>query len=126
MGRTTRRPAAAHAPRPMRPLAQSPPTQHERAVSAHLEQSCGSLAAANAHRDDDILHATAPPLDERMPYETCTRCTVRMADRDGTAIHVQAVIGDAQPIAAINDLHGERFVELPQPNILELHTRTLE
>jgi hypothetical protein len=36
-----------------------------------------------------------------------------MADRDRAAVDVQAIVGDAEPIPAVDHLHGERFVELP-------------
>ena len=49
-----------------------------------------------------------------------------MADRDGAAIDVEALVGNAEPVAAIEDLHGERLVELPEPDVLHREPGALQ
>ena len=51
---------------------------------------------------------------------------VRMADGDRAAVDVEAVVGDAEPIAAVDHLHGERFVQLPEVDVLDLRAGLLE
>src|SRR5882762_10113588 len=77
----------------------------------HLEQPGGAHAAADAHRADDEAGATALSLDQRVPDHPRPRHAVGMADRDRAAIDVELVIGDTEPVAAIDHLAGERFVQ---------------
>ena len=43
-----------------------------------------------------------------------------MTDCNRAAVYVESFIRDAQLVAAIKDLHGERFVELPEVDVLDL------
>jgi hypothetical protein len=45
-----------------------------------------------------------------------------VTDRDRAAIDIEPVVGDAEPIAAVDHLHREGFVELPKTDILDLET----
>src|SRR5471032_375780 len=94
--------------------------------SGHFEQTRRAHAAADEHRDDDVLHAPPLALDERMTHEARAGDTVWMSDGDGAAIDVELVVGNLQPVAAIDDLHREGFVELPQADVRHLQTSALE
>src|SRR5215467_10970990 len=78
--------------------------------SRHLEQAGG------AH----VLDAAPLSLDERVPDEARAGHAVGMADGDRPAVDVELVVGDAQPVAAVDHLHRERLVQLPEPNVLQL------
>src|SRR5882762_3643164 len=73
----------------------------------HLEQARGTHPAADAHGHHDVLCAPAPAFYERVTREARAGSPVRMANRDGSAVDVQPVVGDAQTIAAIDHLNGE-------------------
>src|SRR3546814_6301726 len=49
-----------------------------------------------------------------------------MADRDRAAVNVEQFVGDAQLVAAIEHLHRERLVQLPQPDIVHLEAEASE
>src|SRR5436190_22179527 len=70
-------------------------------------------AAADAHRHDHQLRAAALAFDERVPDQAGARDAVRMADRDRAAVHVEAVVRDAELVAAVDHLYRERLVQLP-------------
>src|SRR5579864_332912 len=111
-------PSGAAPARPIWPTARS--------SRADFEQSGGTLATADAHGDDDELHAAAATLDESMSQQPGTRCAVRMSHSDGPAIHIQPLIGQAESVAAVEDLHREGLIQLPQTHILELDAGALQ
>src|SRR5689334_722657 len=95
--------------------------------SSHdLEQPRRAHATADAHRDHDVLGAAALALDQRVPGETRARGAVGMADRDRAAVHVEALVRNAEAVAAVDHLHGEGLVQLPEPDILDLEPGALE
>src|SRR2546426_1078052 len=49
-----------------------------------------------------------------------------MADRDGAAIDVEPLVGDPEPVATIDHLHGKGFVELPDVDVVHLEPVLLE
>ena len=49
-----------------------------------------------------------------------------MADGDGAAVDVEPVVGDAEPVAAVDDLHRERLVQLPESDVIDLEARPLQ
>ncbi len=49
-----------------------------------------------------------------------------MADGNRSAIHVEFVHGDAEPVAAIDDLDGESFVEFPEVDVFDFQSLALE
>src|SRR5713101_1776181 len=85
----------------------------------HLEQAGGAHAAADAHRADDELGAPPLALDQCVPDHPRPRHAVGMADRDRAAIDVELVIGDAEPVSAIDHLAGERLVQFPQIDVVD-------
>src|SRR4051812_543337 len=84
-----------------------------------LEQSRRAHTAADAHGDDDIFGTAALALDERMASEPRARHPVRMADRDGAAVHVDQLVRNAELVLAIKHLDRERLVQLPQPDVVD-------
>src|SRR5471032_2699727 len=88
--------------------------------SHHLEQAGGALPAADAHRHDDVFDAAALAFDQRVAGQARARHAIRVADGDRAAVDVQAVHRNAQLVGAVQHLHGERFVQFPQADVLDL------
>src|SRR5664279_4394495 len=89
-------------------------TRCARGASKHLEHAGRPHAAADAHRHDDALGAAPLALDQGVAGEALAADAVGMTDRDRAAVDVELVHGDAELVGAIEDLHRERLVELPQ------------
>src|SRR5688572_8807820 len=51
---------------------------------------------------------------------------VRMPDRDRAAVDIQPLIRNTEAVAAVEHLHGEGFVELPQIDVLDAQAGALE
>src|SRR5689334_13966160 len=77
--------------------------------SGDLEEARGALAAADAHRDDGVPDAAALAFDQRVAGHPRPAHAVGMPDRDRAAIDVESVVRDAEPVAAIDHLAGERL-----------------
>src|SRR5262245_48992329 len=92
----------------------------------HFEQSRGAHAAAHAHRHHHVAYPEALARDERMTREPLPAHTERMADGDGAAVHVEPLVGNAEPVAAVEHLHGEGFVELPEADVLHRESGALQ
>src|SRR5665213_1416385 len=101
-------------------------TARQLSGSRHLEQPGRTHPAADAHRDDNKFGAAPLALDEGMPDHARARHAVRMADRDRSAIDVEPVVRDAEPVAAIEHLAGERLVQFPQINVVDLESVLLQ
>src|SRR5207253_7416595 len=97
-----------------------------RESSGHLEEAGRAHSAADAHGSDDVLHLAPTALDQGMTGEPGARHPVRMADGDGAAVEVEPVVRDAEPVAAVDDLHGKRFVQLPEPDVVRLQASALQ
>src|SRR5439155_16119482 len=83
-----------------------------------LEQTGGAHAAADAHGADDVAGAAALALDERVTHHPRAAHPVGVPDRDGAAVDVERVHGNAEAIAAVDDLDREGLVELPQADVV--------
>src|SRR6266481_1512518 len=90
------------------------------ARSGHFEQTCCAHAATDAHRDNNPFRAAALPLDQCMADEAASGHPKRVADGDRAAVDVHEFGRDAEPIAAIKGLGSERFIELPQIDVVDL------
>src|SRR5581483_954353 len=90
----------------------------EKARSAH--------AAADAHGDDSVFCLAATSLDQRVADQPRSGHAVGMADRDRSAVDVQFFRVDAELVAAVDDLDGECFVQLPEIDVADLESMTLE
>src|SRR5947208_1242616 len=95
-------------------------------MSGYFEHPGGAHAAANAHRHHHVLRTAAFALDERMAGEARAAHAVGMAERDRPAVDIQLVIGDADALAAVEHLDGERFVQLPEIDVLHFPAGLLE
>src|ERR1700742_471231 len=94
--RAARGPAGPRAPPARRTLT---PQKISR-TSRDFEQAGGAHAAADAHGDDDVTHLAPFALDERVPDHARAAHAVGVPDADGAAVHVQAIEGDAELVAA--------------------------
>ena len=63
------------------------------------------------------------PSISAWPVRRCAGHAVGVADGDGAAVDVEAIVGDAELVAAIDHLHRERFVELPEIDVVDLRRR---
>src|SRR4051794_9135524 len=91
-----------------RPRDTLPPT-----ASDDFEQASSAHAATDAHGDHDVLHPATLAFDQRGAGHARAAHAVGMADRDRATVHVQALLRNAELVAAVQYLHGKRFVELP-------------
>jgi hypothetical protein len=82
-------------------------------ASDHLEQSGGTHATTDAHGHHHVLDAAAPALDQRMTDQAAAGHAIRVTDRDLSAVYVQALVGNAELVAAIDHLHRKGLVQLP-------------
>src|ERR1700735_849499 len=100
-----------------------------RAVAAallnHLEEGRGAHAAADAHRDDDELDVAALAFQEHMHRHARAAEAIWVTDRDRAAVDVEALVRNAQRVAAVDRLDGERLVEFPQPDVVDPECVTL-
>src|SRR6476661_4771069 len=81
--------------------------------SKNLKQSGSTLAAADAHGDDDILGAAPFALDQGMAGHARAAHAIGVADGDRTTIDIELVLRNAEFVATVQDLAGKRFVKLP-------------
>ena len=49
-----------------------------------------------------------------------------MADGNGAAVDVKTVVGNAEPVAAINDLHCKGFVQFPEADVVDLEIKAIQ
>jgi len=49
-----------------------------------------------------------------------------MADGDGAAVDIEAIVGNTEPVAAIDHLHGEGFVQLPEPDVVHFEIKAFQ
>ena len=66
------------------------------------------------------------PSMQRVAGEPRARHAVRMADGDRAAVDVEAIVRNAERVAAVDHLHGERLVQLPEVDVVDLDARPLE
>src|SRR5687767_606916 len=94
--------------------------------SEHFEHAGRAHAATDAHRDAHALGAAALAFDQRMTGEALAAHAIRMADGDRAAVDVELVHRDAELVGAIQHLHRERFIELPQIDVAHLQPQALQ
>ena len=66
------------------------------------------------------------PSISAWPVRRAPRHAVGVADRDGAAVDVEQVVGNAELVAAVEHLHRERLVQLPQADVVDLEAEALE
>src|SRR5690242_18576014 len=91
-----------------------------------FERSGGTPAAAAAHGADGMFRLAPPALDQRGAGQASTGHAIGMADGNRTAVDVELVRVDAELVAAIDHLHREGFVELPEIDVVDLQAVPLE
>src|SRR6266478_2404233 len=91
-----------------------------------FEQPRSAHAATDAHGHHAVFGLAATSLDQKMSGQAGPGHAVGMADRDRTAVDVEFLGIDAQFVAAINHLDGIGLIQLPQIDIIDLQTMTLE
>ena len=95
----------------------------DRDLAVRLEQPRRALAAADAHGDDAVAglaaqHLVGEGADQREPVMP-----------NGWPIEIEPPLTlsfvrvDAEPVAAVDDLRGERLVQLPQVDVVDLRGR---
>ena len=70
------------------------------------------------HGHDAVFRAAPLALDQQMPGHARARHAIGMADGNRAAGYVEPVIGNAEPVAAIQYLHGESLIEFPDADII--------
>src|SRR5438445_8157016 len=93
-----------------------------------LDDHGQALASADAHRlDADGLAQRLQIVDERR-HDPCTGLTERVTERDRATVRVQLVRErvDADVVAHRKHLSGERFVQLDDVDVTDLHVRLRE
>src|SRR5439155_23456541 len=87
-----------------------------------LEHPGPALSAADAHRDEAVALLAAEHLVGQRAGQPRAGHTERMPDRDRAAVDVEPLGIDAEPVAAVDHLDGERLVQLPEIDVLDLET----
>src|ERR1700760_200286 len=95
-------------------------------LSIDFEEPCGTHAAGHAHRDDRVFHAAPAALDKDVSHEARAGHTERMTDGNCAAVHVKTLGRNLETPLAIDRLRCERFVELPQANVVHREPMTRE
>src|SRR5262249_47487224 len=91
-----------------------------------FEQTGRAHTATDAHGDDHVLDAAATAFDQGMTDHACTRHAEGVTDSDRTAVDVEAILRNAQLIAAVQNLTGKGFVEFPQADVLHRQVEALQ
>src|SRR5262249_10769440 len=97
-----------------------------RPLAVRLEESRGALTAAHAHRHHAVPGLAAKELVGDRADHARARHAERMTDRDRAAVDVELRGIDAELIATVNDLRGERLVQLPHVDVVDLEAVTLQ
>src|SRR5450756_2541028 len=95
-------------------------------VLEHLKNTRRTHATTDAHRDAHFFGTTATAFNQSMASQALAADAVGMADGNGAPVDVQALIRDAEPVPAVNHLHGKSFVELPQVNVVHFQAQTCQ
>src|SRR6266704_823400 len=91
-----------------------------------FDKAGGAHAAANTHGYNSILGLAPAPLDQGVAGQPRPGHAVGMADRDRAAVDVELFRVDAELVAAMDDLHRECLVQLPQVDVIDLEPVSLE
>src|SRR5262249_50725445 len=90
------------------------------------EQPRRTHAAPDAHGDHGVAGLAALALDEGVADQTRAAHAVGVADGDGAAVDVVLLGVDAEPVAAVEALHGKGLVELPEVDVGDLEAVALQ
>ena len=84
-----------------------------------LDHGRQPLADADAEGGDSVPRLAPPELPRERGHEPGAGAAQRVAERDGAAVDVEAVLVDAELARAGEDLSGERLVDLDQVDLIE-------
>ena len=73
-----------------------------------------------------LLGAAPLAFDQRVAGQALAADAVRVADRDRAAVDVEPVHRDAELVAAVEHLHREGLVQLPQVDVVDRQAQALE
>src|ERR1051326_495206 len=96
------------------------------ALVRRLEQPRRAHPAADAHGDDPPSLLSPPELVEQRSDHSAAGHAGGVADRDRAAVRVELLGVDAEPIAAVDHLRGERLVQLDDVDLVEAHAVDLQ
>src|SRR6266498_5002652 len=91
-----------------------------------FDKASGAHAAANTHGYNSILGLAPAALDQGMAGQPCAGHAVGMADRDRAAVDVELFWVDPELVAAMDDLHRKCLVQLPEIDVVDLESVSLE
>ena len=98
----------------------------ERTASSRASsRSRGTLTAADAHRDHDKLDSAPLPSIRAWPTSRAPDAPYGCPSAIAPPSTLSRSIRNAKPVAAVQDLNCECFVELPQVDFLDPHARAL-
>src|SRR5216684_6648373 len=87
--------------------------------SCSLDEPGGPHPAADAHRDEAVARLPATELVEHRADQARAAHPVGVTDRDRAAIGIEPLGVDAEAVAAVDRLGGERLVQLDEVDVLE-------
>src|SRR5450756_2215582 len=111
---------------PSRCLSMVVPALPEDALAIDFEQAGAALAAADAHGDHAPLRLAPAAFLQEVARAPRAGHAEGVADRDRAAIDVVLLGIDAELVTGIQALAGERLVEFPQIDILDLEAVALQ
>src|SRR5262245_29141709 len=91
-----------------------------------LEQAGSAHAAADAHGDDHVLGPAPAAFDQDVAGAARAGHAEGMADRDRAAVDVELLVGNAELVAAVEHLHREGLVQLPEIDVVHIEPKALE
>src|SRR5437867_2859694 len=100
----------------------SPIAMRACALAVRLEEPRGALTAPDAHRDHAVARLAAQQLVGDGADHARAGHAERVTDRDRAAVDVELGRIEAETIAAVDDLRGERLVQLPHVDVVDLQT----
>src|ERR1700728_2258051 len=95
-------------------------------VTSDLENQRVALPAAGADRRAAVAAAAAAQLVDERAENPCAGGADRVTERDRAAVHVHAVLVDAEHPDRVQRDRGKRLVDLPQVDVLGLQASLLQ
>src|ERR1017187_5993431 len=91
-----------------------------------FKKARGSHAAADAHGDDGVFRLAPATFNQSMTGETRTGHAVGMTHCNRAAVHVKLFRIYTELVAAIDHLHREGLIQLPEIDIIDRQSVPLE
>src|SRR4051794_4328685 len=103
-----------------------PPAEPARARLESLDHGRDSLPDADAESRDPVAVTAPPQLPNQGGHQPGAGAAERMTEGDRAAVHVEALLVDAEPLGAGQDLGGERLIQLDQVDLSQLESGLVE